>query len=92
MSKTSDAKGDAKHSDTKRDDDRIHVPGEVRDALKDYARVERERQDNPVIAEMISWKSLANHILRNEVERRGYLKRVERKKEQAGGNRSGGSS
>ena len=86
MSKAVDAKcGDAKHTDAKRDDDRIHVPRDMMEALDEYAKVEKARQDNPVIAEMITKKSIAIHILRNELEKRGYLKRKEKKKSQPEG-------
>lgn len=56
----------------KLDDPRVFVPEDVRDSLKRYADEEKKRQKNPVIADMITWRSLANHILRNEVQRRGY--------------------
>lgn len=54
------------------DDPRVFVPEDVRIALDKYATEEKKRQSNPVIADMITWRSLANHILRNEVQKRGY--------------------
>lgn len=56
-------------------DKRVHVPDEVIASLIMYAEEERRMQNNPVIAEMITWRSLANHILLNEVQKRGYYKR-----------------
>lgn len=54
------------------DDPRVFVPEDVREALKRYAAVESKRQKNPVIAAMITWRSIANHILKNEVQKRGH--------------------
>jgi hypothetical protein len=56
----------------------MYVPQDVRTGLKLYADAEKKRQDNPLIAEMITWKSLAIKILRNETQKRGYY--VENKK------------
>ena len=54
---------------------RLTLPQSVRESLERYAASERKRQkDNPVLQSMITWKSLANHILRNEVEKRGFYK------------------
>ena len=55
-----------------KDDPRIHVPEDIRESLEKYAAAERKLQKNPVIAEMITWRSIANHILRNEVQKRGH--------------------
>jgi len=55
-----------------KDDPRIHVPEDVRTALDKYANAEKKRMKNPLIADMITWRSLANHILLNEVQKRGY--------------------
>jgi hypothetical protein len=53
----------------------LYVQNNVISALERYAASERKRQkDNPVLQSMITWKSLANHILRNEVEKRGFYK------------------
>lgn len=54
------------------EDTRIQVPDDVRAALKRYAEAEKKRQKNPVIAELITWRSIAQHILRNEVQKRGH--------------------
>jgi hypothetical protein len=56
----------------KQEDTRVVVPPEVKAALVKYAEAERKRMKNPVIAEMITWRSLANHILLNEVQKRGH--------------------
>jgi hypothetical protein len=50
----------------------ICIPDDIRDSLIAYAEVEKRLQTNPVIRDLITWKSLANKILRNEVQRRGY--------------------
>lgn len=52
---------------------RLTIPQNIREALMNYAVVERKRMKNPVIKEMITWKSLANNILKNEVQKRGYF-------------------
>ena len=53
-------------------DNALEIPAATKAALERYADVERRRQKNPAIAELITWRSLAQHILRNEVEKRGY--------------------
>ena len=50
----------------------MYIPQDVRESLKLYADAERKRMDNPLIAEMITWKSLTIKILRNEVQKRGH--------------------
>jgi hypothetical protein len=55
-----------------RDNQHVYVPDDIRKSLELYAKVEREKQTNPIIAEMITWKSLGIKILRNEVQRRGH--------------------
>jgi len=60
------------------DDPRVFVPEDVREALKRYASAESKRQKNPVIAAMITWRSLANNILKNEVQKRGYYEGVKK--------------
>jgi hypothetical protein len=54
--------------------DELSIPGDIKEALERYAAKEKKRmgRKNPVIADMITWKSLAQHILRNEVQKRGY--------------------
>ena len=52
---------------------RLTIPQNIREALMNYAVVERKRMKNPIIKEMITWKSLANSILKNEVQKRGYF-------------------
>jgi hypothetical protein len=53
----------------------VSVPDDIKESLEAYAEYERGRQDNEIIREMITWKSLANKILRNEVQKRGYYKK-----------------
>ena len=56
-----------------KDSDRhVYVPDDIRLSLEKYAEAEKKRQTNPLIKEMITWKSLALHILRNDVVKRGF--------------------
>lgn len=55
-----------------KEDNRVHVPEHIKEGLIKYAYAERKRMDNPVIRDMITWRSLANHILLNEIQKRGY--------------------
>lgn len=48
------------------------VPDDIRDSLIAYAEAEKRLQENPVIKDLITWKSLGNKILRNEVQKRGH--------------------
>ena len=52
--------------------DKLHIPADIKASLVKYAYAERKLQENPLIREMITWRSLANHILRNEVQKRGF--------------------
>jgi hypothetical protein len=61
--------------DSENDDRLVSVPDDIKESLEAYAENERSLQDNEVIREMITWKSLANKILRNEVQKRGYYKK-----------------
>lgn len=61
--------------DSENDDRLVSVPDDIKESLEAYAEYERGRQDNEIIREMITWKSLANKILRNEVQKRGYYKK-----------------
>jgi hypothetical protein len=54
------------------DEGMMYIPKDVRESLKRYAYSEKKRMDNPLIAEMITWKSLTIKILRNEVQKRGH--------------------
>jgi hypothetical protein len=54
------------------DQEMIYIPKDVRESLEKYAAAERKRMDNPLVSELITWKSLAQHILRNEVQKRGH--------------------
>ena len=68
---------DSQHNsmDSENDDRLVSVPDDIKESLEAYAEYERGRQDNEIIREMITWKSLANKILRNEVQKRGYYKK-----------------
>lgn len=54
------------------EENRIRIPDDVKASLIKYAEVEKKLQKNPLIKDLITWKALANHILRNEVQKRGY--------------------
>ena len=54
------------------DQEMMYIPKDVRESLVKYSEAERARVKNPVIEPLITWKSLAVHILRNEVQKRGY--------------------
>lgn len=58
------------------DERRLTIPEDVMVALNKYAAVERKRQKNPMIAELITGKSIAQHILKNEVQKRGHYEPV----------------
>lgn len=58
-----------------REDTRLTLPPVVLEALTSYAEDEKARQDNPVIKDLITPKSIAQHILKNELILRGYLSR-----------------
>jgi hypothetical protein len=48
------------------------VPDDIKASLEAYALAEKRLQTNPIIKDLITWKSLGNKILRNEVQKRGY--------------------
>jgi len=54
--------------------DELSIPADIKEALERYAAAERKRmgKKNPVIADMVTWKSLAQHILKNAVQRAGH--------------------
>ena len=56
-------------------DNILEIHPDVMLALDKYADAERERMENPEIKKLITGKSLAQHILKNEVEKRGYYER-----------------
>jgi hypothetical protein len=58
----------------------ITIPEDVMVALNSYADVERENIENPLVKRMITGKSIAQHILKNEVQKRGYYQPVKVKK------------
>jgi hypothetical protein len=51
---------------------RITIPEDVMEALDRYAAEEKKNVKNPIIKEMITGKSTAQHILLNEVQKRGF--------------------
>lgn len=55
---------------------RLTIPDDVFAALVEYAKAERKRMEsvgsNPLIIEMITPLSVAQHILKNEVQKRGH--------------------
>jgi hypothetical protein len=54
-------------------DNILYVATTTKKSLEKYAAAERLRNaDNPIMRDMITWKSLANHILLNEVQKRGH--------------------
>ena len=53
-------------------DNLLYVADDTRQSLEKYADAERKRGKGTALPDLITWKSLANHILRNEVQKRGY--------------------
>lgn len=55
---------------------RLTIPDDVFAALVEYSNAERKRMasngTNPLVIEMITPLSLAQHILKNDVQKRGY--------------------
>ena len=51
------------------------LPADTLKALDMYAEDERKNMENELIAKMVTSKSLAQHILKNELIRRGYMYR-----------------
>lgn len=66
--------------DTNYNDNLLYVAISTKQALERYAADERKRNKGSAIEELITWKSLAQHILLNEVQKRGYYKKSEAKK------------
>ena len=64
------------------DERRLTIPEEVMVALNKYASAEKDRMDNPLIKELITGKSLAQKILMNEVQKRGYYEPLPRSRQQ----------
>lgn len=60
------------------DERRLTIPEDVMAALNKYAAAEKDRMDNPLIKELITGKSLAQKILANEVQKRGYYEPLPR--------------
>lgn len=65
--------------ETSQTERRLTIPEDVYNALQRYSSEEKKRMKNPAIAELITPLSLAQHILRNEVQKRGYYKGVVRR-------------
>lgn len=59
-------------------ENQMYVAHDTRLALERYAVAERTRNAGSAIVELITWKSLAQHILRNEVQKRGYYKEAKK--------------
>ena len=55
-----------------KEDQHTYIPDDIWEALGRYAAAERKRLNNPVIDPLITHKSVAIHILRNEVQKRGH--------------------
>ena len=54
-------------------DNILYVANDTQASLEKYANAERKRfPKNAVMQDLITWKSLANHILQNECKKRGY--------------------
>jgi hypothetical protein len=54
-------------------DNILYVATTTKKSLEKYAEAERKRnKGNAIMQDMITWKSLANHILLNEVQKRGH--------------------
>ena len=66
--------------DTNYNDNLLYVAISTKQALERYATAERKRNKGSAIEPLITWKSLAQHILLNEVQKRGYYKKSEAKK------------
>ena len=60
------------------EDNRVMFPNNIKMGLIRYAYEERKLQDNPLIRDMITWKSLTNRIIKMELMKRGYY--IEAKK------------
>jgi len=58
--------------ETSQTDRRLTIPEDVYSALQRYSTEEKKRMKNPLIADLITPLSLAQHILLNEVQKRGY--------------------
>jgi hypothetical protein len=63
----------------KQEDCRVHFSQDNVEGLKKYAEAERKRfPKNAVMQDLITWKSLANHIVSNELKKRGYYAGVKK--------------
>jgi len=52
--------------------DDLSIPANIKEALERYAAAERKRMDNPIIKDLITWRSLAQKILKDSVQRAGH--------------------
>jgi len=57
------------------EDRTLILPTDTYSALEVYAKAERRKFSNPDVARMVTAKSIAQHILTNELEKREYLDR-----------------
>jgi hypothetical protein len=64
-------------------DTRVHFSQDNVDGLKKWAEAERKRMKNPLIRDMITWKSLANKIVSEQLKVHGHY--VGKKREAAHG-------
>jgi hypothetical protein len=53
-------------------DNILYVATDTKKSLEQYAEAERKLAAFTALPDLITWKSLANKILRNEVQKRGY--------------------
>jgi len=56
----------------KQEDNRVHFSQDNVDGLKAWAEAERKRMKNPLIRDMITWKSLANKAISELLKKNGY--------------------
>jgi hypothetical protein len=63
----------------------ISIPRDIHDALVDYAAAEKKRMKeqgcSPIILDMITWRSVAQHILRDRLQRLGHWEPKGKKRE-----------
>lgn len=55
-------------------DNRVHIPGPLKNAIITYAENEKARQTDPAIKSLIDWKSMAAGIIESEMTRMGFYK------------------
>ena len=65
--------------DTNYNENLLYVAIATKQSLERYAAAERSRNKGSAIEPLITWKSMAQHILKNEVQKRGFYKGVGKK-------------